>query len=273
MNFSDQLQHIVEHKKSSLILHFDASFKTIPDSFSLDAESIAEYGLWMCEVLQTSIAGIRVDISVFEQFGWEGFQVLERFLKSLKNMGIFVILDINRSGNEKSMALYAKTYTDPISPLSVHAVTVNAYFGSESMRPFIEACENYGAGVFVTVRTDNESASEFQSGSDLCVRIAEKIEDWNISTQSTQNMYASIGASVSSREEGALKFFREEMPHAWIMTDGITTPEKMQEGLSIQKNGLGVLFCITLDTLMDGYECTENDLKLSINRFYEKQGV
>lgn len=250
MNFSEKLESLIQ-TSSPLLLDIDVSFDDTPSRFSQDAEGFCDFILETTQSLKSSICGIQLHLSSFEFFGSKGFKALERFLRVCREENIFVLLDAQKNGLEKDMNLYAQTYLNPDNLLSVDAITANGYFGSDSMQPLIQACELFNKGVFVTVRSHNESASELQSAAELCVRLSEKIEEWNITTQSTQNFFASIGALVSGIEPGALKFFREEMPHSWIIATGIQLPTDLDEGLSVRKDGLGILFSVSLSSLYD----------------------
>ena len=88
------------------------------------------------------------------------------------------------------------------------------------------------------------SLNNFQK--EVSIIIAEKVEEWNISTQSEKNQLSAVGAVVGATNPDALKFFREEMPHAWILAPGVGAQGgEMKDVLAIRKDGLGLLIPVS----------------------------
>ena len=125
--------------------------------------------------------------------------------------------------------------------------------------PFVKYCESNGKGIFILVRTSNPSATEFQGGDfEMSRKIAEKIEEWNVTTQSAKNMFSSVGAVIGATiEPDFLKFFREEMPHAWFLCPGVGAQGGSLEAVkTVQRNGLGVIIPVSRSIL---YASTESN--------------
>ena len=81
-------------------------------------------------------------------------------LAEARRRGFIVIGDIKRSDIGSTSAAYATGHLgqapDGIPEdqlLSVDAVTLNPYLGSDSLLPFIKACTEQHKGVYVLVRT------------------------------------------------------------------------------------------------------------------------
>jgi orotidine-5'-phosphate decarboxylase len=102
---------------------------------------------------------------------------------------------------------------------------------------------------------------EFQGGeNEVSLLIAEKIEEWNITTQSPKNMFASVGAVIGATvPEQMLGFFREEMPHAWFLCPGVGAQGgDMEEVLSVRKDGIGVIIPVSRSVL---FASSDNDYR------------
>ena len=85
----------------------------------------------------------------------------------------------------------------------------------------------------------------------MSLKIAEKVEEWNITTQSPKNHFASIGAVIGATvPKKMLAFFREEMPHAWFLCPGVGAQGgSMDEVLGVRKDGIGVLIPVSRSVL------------------------
>ena len=164
-----------------------------------------------------------------------------------KKLELITIIDGKRNDIGSTAEAYAQAYLGN-GPLGCDAITINPLLGTESITPFVEKCEKNNRGIFVLVRTSNPSALEFQGGKgEISVRIAEKIQEWNITTQSPKNMFSGVGAVLGATLEPALlEFFREEMPNAWFLCPGVGAQGgDMKAVLDLADDGLGVLIPVS----------------------------
>jgi orotidine-5'-phosphate decarboxylase len=191
-------------------------------------------------------------MAYFEQFGAEGIKAVEHLLKLSKELKLITLVDGKRNDIGSTAEAYAKAYFGKGSPLECDAMTINAFPGSDGILPFLKYCETSEKGIFVWVRSSNPSALEFQGGEgELSLHIAEKVEEWNITTQSEKNMFASVGAVIGATiEPEFLKFFREEMPHAWFLCPGVGAQGGSMEAIKeVQQDGLGVIVPVSRSVL------------------------
>lgn len=77
-----------------------------------------------------------------------------------KEKGLFVIGDVKRGDIGSTSQAYADAYVEKESPFD--AITINPYFGSDGVKPFIKLAKENGKGVFVLVKTSNKSSNELQ---------------------------------------------------------------------------------------------------------------
>lgn len=249
MNFSERLGDAVLSKDSCLMLGLDPNLTKMPEKFSKDAEGCYHFCKEMMEHLADLICGVKIQMAYFEVFGSAGIKQVEKLIKDAQKLGLIVLVDGKRNDIGSTCEAYAQSYLAD-GPLGADALTVNAYLGSDGILPFVKKCEENGRGIFILARTSNPSAKEFQDSEDFSVRIAEKIEEWNISTQSEKNHFSSVGAVVGATQPGALKFFREEMPHAWILAPGVGAQGgDPKEALGIRRDKLGLLIPVSRSVL------------------------
>ncbi len=252
-NFSERLEDAVKAKNSCLVLGLDPNPDKMPDHISKDPEGIYVFCKSVMEACADKICGIKIQMAYFEIFGAKGILIVEQLLKDAKKLGLITIVDGKRNDIGSTSEAYAKAYLAD-GPLGADALTVNAYLGSDGIMPFVKLCEENGRGIFVLVHTSNPSAAEIQDETEACVVIAEKVEEWNMTTQSEVNQFSSVGAVVGATStDKALQFFREEMPHAWILAPGVGAQGgDMEEVLKIRRNGIGVLIPVSRSVLYVG---------------------
>ncbi len=256
MNFSEKLESVVKDKKSCLLLGLDPNLEKLPAGLPKTPEGVFVFCKSMIDSCEKFICGIKPQMAYFEVLGAKGILVLEQLLAYAKEKELLTIIDGKRNDIGSTAEAYASAYLGD-GPLGGDALTVNAYLGDDGILPFVQKCEENGRGIFVLVRTSNPSAAEIQDKTEVSVAIAEKVEEWNVSTQSPKNMFASVGAVIGATQPEALKFFREEMPHAWFLCPGVGVQGgNMEDVLAVRKKGIGVLVPISRAVL---YASEEKD--------------
>ncbi len=242
-NFSDRLTAAVQAKNSCLMLGLDPNLEKMPEFFSKDAKGAQEFCAKMMAATHDLICGVKIQMAYFEQFGSAGIKAVEELLELAKSLDLITMVDGKRNDIGSTADAYAKAYLEN-GPLAADCMTVNPLLGTDGIAPFVERCEKNGRGIFVLVRTSNPSAQEFQGGEyEMSRKIAEKVEEWNITTQSADNMLSSVGAVIGATiEPEFLRFFREEMPHAWFLCPGVGAQGGSIDAVKdVQVDGLGVL--------------------------------
>ncbi len=255
-NFSDRLTAAVQAKNSCLMLGLDPNLEKMPEFFSKDAQGAQEFCAKMMAATHDLICGVKIQMAYFEQFGSEGIKAVEELLALAKSLDLITMVDGKRNDIGSTADAYAKAYLEN-GPLAADCMTVNPLLGTDGISPFLKRCEENGRGIFVLVRTSNPSAMEFQGGEyEMSRKIAEKVEEWNMTTQSADNMLSSVGAVIGATiEPEFLKFFRDEMPHAWFLCPGVGAQGGSIDAVkSVQVDGLGVLVPVSRSVLYAGSE-------------------
>ena len=257
-NFSDRLTAAVQAKNSCFMLGLDPNPDKMPEFFTPDAQGAQEFCAKMMAATHDLICGVKIQMAYFEQFGAAGIKAVEELLALAKELDLITMVDGKRNDIGSTADAYAKAYLEN-GPLAADCMTVNPLLGTDGIQPFVKRCEEYGRGIFVLVRTSNPSAQEFQGGQyEMSRKIAEKVEEWNITTQSADTMLSSVGAVIGATiEPEFLKFFREEMPHAWFLCPGVGAQGGSIDAVKdVQVDGLGVLVPVSRAVL---YASDERD--------------
>ncbi len=240
--FSHDLAQRIRAKDSCLMLGLDPNPELMPDSFPPTAEGAEAFCREMIDTTADLICGVKIQLAYFEVFGGPGLSAVSRLLQHARTLGLMTMLDGKRGDIGATSAAYARAYFEPDAPLECDAITVNPLMGSDVITPFLPYCLTAGKALFVLVRTSNPSATEFQGYEDLSVRIGEHLEDWNIPTQCPQTGFSSLGAVIGATQPQMLTFFRDELPHSWLLAPGVGAQGgTLPDILAARRDGLGLL--------------------------------
>jgi orotidine-5'-phosphate decarboxylase len=127
-----------------------------------DAGGLARFADACVEAFAGTAAVIKPQSAFFESYGAAGIAVLERTVRSCRDGGALVVLDVKRGDIGSTMSAYARAYLDPSAPLAADAITLSPYLGVGSLDPAFELCAQHGAGAFVLALTSNPEGPQFQ---------------------------------------------------------------------------------------------------------------
>ncbi len=242
--FADRLVEAVERKGSCLVVGIDP----VPDRFPQEikdqvakiggghggrewptARSAAAIGLFGREVIQAvapSAVAVKPNCAFFERFGPRGWEVLLEICRSAREAGLLVIVDAKRSDLQSTAEAYADALLgdlpDTVGPLA-DAVTLNAYMGTDGVRPFLARAKEGGKGLFVLVRTSNPSAAEIQDqdsgGRPLYLKVAELVHRWGEELVGESGL-SSVGAVVGATAPRQAAEIRAVLPRAVFLVPG-----------------------------------------------------
>ncbi|MDH3324889.1 MAG: orotidine-5'-phosphate decarboxylase [Candidatus Peregrinibacteria bacterium] len=270
MKFSDKLETAVRKKNSCLILGLDPIMEKMPEKFSKDPNGILDFLKGVIEETEDMICGVKIQMAYFEVFGSKGVAAVEDLLKFCRDKDLITISDGKRGDIGSTSTAYAEAFLGKDVPMESDALTVNPFLGTDGVKPFVEFCEKNGRGIFVLVRTSNPSAVEFQGGeNEISVKVANMVEDLGLTTLSDKNFFSSVGAVVGATlDPKFLEFWREEMPHTWMLCPGVGAQGgNVEDVLKLRKNGLGVLIPVSRSVLY------AEDPKAEMQTLFEAQKV
>lgn len=226
------------------VVGLDPREGALPDSIAPEAapaDRILDFYGRTLPVLARHVPAVKPNIAYFERFGANGFAAYERICKLARELGLVVVGDVKRG----DIGTTAEAYADLHLKLA-DAITVQPYLGSDSIDPFLRACEATGGGLFVLVRTSNPSAAEFQdlatATGRLCEVVGKAVDAWG-SSLPTVSGYSPVGAVVGATSADDIRILRGVMPRAWLLLPGVGAQGATVEACSaaFDADGLGGL--------------------------------
>ena len=166
---------------------------------------------------------------MYEQFGIEGLKVFKKTIDYCKEKDLVVIGDIKRGDIGSTSEAYAVGHLGKVqvgsksyAGFDEDFATVNPYFGTDGIKPFIDVCRQEKKGIFILVKTSNPSSGEFQDrlteGRPVYEIVGEKVAQWGKLYMG--DSYSYIGAVVGATYPEMGKVLRSIMPKAYILVPG-----------------------------------------------------
>ncbi|HSW47266.1 MAG TPA: orotidine-5'-phosphate decarboxylase [Phycisphaerae bacterium] len=243
-NFADRLLAGIKSKNAPVCVGIDPVYNKLPAEITdqkelndeTDSEAALDAVLEFCRrvirIVSPLVPAVKINSAFFERYYWEGVEAYYELIQEASSAGLFVIGDSKRGDIGSTAEMYAKAaLSDPdfanmddlVGP---DAVTVSSYFGMDGLKPFIDAAREEQKGLFVLVRTSNESAGAIQnarleSGSTVAEHIARLVAEWAGGEGLVGRCgYSCVGAVVAAREVEEAARLRELMPQSFFLVPG-----------------------------------------------------
>lgn len=221
MHFADALTAAIK-AKSPICVGIDPALNKLPAGISKDAAGVLEFSKGIIDEIAMIAACIKPQMAYFEVLGWEGMKVFWEVCEYAKKKDLLVIADGKRNDIGSTCEAYADAYLFRGSPID--ALTVTPYLGSDGITPFIERCTKNDKGIFVLVKTSNESSGEIQdiTGGDEMVheQVAQLTESWGMHHIGPKTNLSFVGAVVGATYPEEMKYLRTLMPHIPFLIPG-----------------------------------------------------
>ena len=216
------LKYVPEHLKKKA---FDEHGETLKGA----AESIWLFNKEIIDNICDLIPAVKPQIAMYEQFGIEGLIVFKKTVDYCKEKGLIVIGDIKRGDIGSTSEAYAIGHLGKVqvgsniySGFDEDFITVNPYFGTDGVAPFIKVCKEENKGIFLLVKTSNPSSGEIQDrlidGKPLYELVGEMVAKWG--EECMGNSYSNVGAVVGATYPEQGKILRKLMPKTFILVPG-----------------------------------------------------
>ena len=216
------LNYIPEHIQK-------AAFAEYGETLEGAAEAIWQYNKGIVDATYDLIPAVKPQIAMYEQFGIEGLKAFKKTVDYCNSKDLFVIGDVTRGDIGSTSAAYAVGHLGSVQvgsksyvPFDEDFATVNPYFGSDGVKPFMEVCKEHKKGLFILVKTSNPSSGEFQDqlvdGRPLYELVGEKVAQWGEELMGDD--YSYIGAVVGATYPEMGKVLRKVMPKSFILVPG-----------------------------------------------------
>ncbi|CAN0159221.1 unnamed protein product [Scytosiphon promiscuus] len=197
-----------------------------------NAAGAKAFCLRIIEATSTVAVAYKPNAAFFEVFGAEGMAALKDVIAAVPDE-IPVLLDAKRGDINTTAAAYASA---AFEELGAQAITLNAYMGVDTVKPFLE---DPAHGVFVLCKTSNESSNELQtlvvesSGRAVFEEVASLCQSWNKDNN--------VGLVVGATDADALARVRAVAPDLWILAPGVGAQGgNLDEACSAALDGRGM---------------------------------
>ncbi|MDO4965670.1 MAG: orotidine-5'-phosphate decarboxylase [Lachnospiraceae bacterium] len=200
-------------------------------SLKAAAEAVLKYNMALIDATYDLIPSVKPQIAMYEQFGLPGVKAFKKTVKYAKKKGLVVIGDVKRGDIGSTSKAYATGHLGKVmlgdkafAGFDEDFATVNPYLGTDGIKPFIEACNEFNKGIFILVKTSNPSSGEFQdrilqdTGKPLYEEVGAKVAAW--ASESMDGDYSNVGAVVGATYPEMGKVLRDIMPKSYILVPG-----------------------------------------------------
>ncbi len=239
----DVLQNKILEMKNPTVFGLDARIEYVPPHIREESykvygktlqgacEAIYQFNLELMDALEGLIPAVKPQLAYFENFGWEGIQVLENILKYARTKDYYIISDVKRGDVPSTAQAYAEAWLGKttveefsFSAFDSPCITLNPYMGMDTLEPFLEICKEHDKSAFVLVRTSNEGAASIQDivledGRPLYSMIGQMVEDMAAGTEG-EHGYTRFGAVVGATNPDQLKALRKQLPNTFFLVPG-----------------------------------------------------
>lgn len=207
---------------SPVCVGLDPVLEKLPDGVERSVEGIITFCKGIIDATAQTASCLKPQLAYFELLGWEGVRALFEVSAYAKQRDMLVIADGKRGDIGSTAAAYADAYLGKDAPFDF--VTVNPYLGADGVLPFIERCEQNAKGIFVLVKTSNDSSGDLQ---DLPVgdeavheHLAQLVESWAAQHIGPETNLSCVGAVVGATYPEEMKYLRTLMPHCPFLIPG-----------------------------------------------------
>ena len=243
MHIMDKLYARISELKNPTVAGLDTRIEYLPEEFIKEvmpnginsfedaAEAVYQYNVRLVDALYDIVPSVKVQVAYYEMYGVAGMAAFEKTMAYAKSKGMIVMADVKRNDIGATAACYANAYvgmTDmpygKVKPFSSDIATINPYLGVDGIKPFVDACQENGTGVYALVKTSNKSSGQLQDlkyedGRTLYEAVADLVEEWGAETRG-ETGYSVIGAVVGATYPEQGTALRARMPHTFFLVPG-----------------------------------------------------
>ena len=231
----------IKEKNNPTVAGLDARPEYIPphilekydlekDGLKAIAKAMLEFNKGLIDTLCDIVPAVKPQSAYYELLGYQGVKTLKKTIEYAQEKGMYVIADVKRNDIGSTATAYAEAYlgtvkvgNKEIAPFGADSATVNAYLGTDGIKPFVDVCKKYEKSIFVLVKTSNPSSGEFQNkdmeGKPLYENVCDQMNVWGADTIGKYG-YSEVGAVVGATYPEEQKAIRELIPHAYFLVPG-----------------------------------------------------
>ncbi len=265
MNFADKLILEIIKKGNPVCVGLDPQIDHMPlflknkfkkeygDTKEAVAEMFFEFNKNIIDEVCDLVPAIKLNIAFYEKYGWQGVKCFEDIVKYAHSKKLIVIEDAKRNDTGNTSLAYAdgalgkvKLMAKKTGGFDVDSLVVNPYMGSDTVRPFLETCKAHNKGIFILVKTSNQSSGEFQDlvvgGKKLYEIIGKRVNEWGRDLIGKKG-YSSVGMVVGATYPDQAILLRKNNPRMIFLVPGYGKQEADSKNIKyyFNKDGLGAI--------------------------------
>lgn len=249
----DKLQDKIRKLKSPLVVDLTITVAQIPPHIAESAGTpISAYLVFakaLLQELKDVVPSVRFSFGSFALYGGEGLCGLEEILRYAKTQGYYVILEGIEAFCQQNAEQAAKVLLGEDCPWEYDGLLLDAYIGSDGLRPYISGLRASGKDLFVVVRTSNRSAQELQdllTGSRLVHMAKADIVNRFASDLICKGGYSQVAILAAASSADSLRMLRSKYKNIFLLLDGSDYPNANAKNCSFafDKLGHGAAACI-----------------------------
>jgi orotidine-5'-phosphate decarboxylase len=220
LTFADRLAREVERKRSQVVVGLDPRPELMPVELQGD---VARFCCGIVDAVARHAVAVKPQLAFFEALGSDGIEAFESVCAYARRVGMLVLVDGKRGDIGSTARAYAAAYLEGDEPRA-DALTVNPYFGRESVEPFVAAARRHSTGIFCVVKTSNAGADvqdlTLSDGRPLWHQMAKLVCEWGEELVGETGL-SSVGAVVGATHARAVAEARKLMPQSVLLLPGV----------------------------------------------------
>lgn len=226
--FADRLVEAIRRKQSRVVVGLDPRLDRLPREYQGPklkniehaAQAVLDWGGRVIETVAPHAAAVKPQSAFYELLGPWGVVTYFALCRHARRKGLLVIGDVKRGDVPDTAEAYATAH---LESFDCDAITINPYLGSDAVKPFLEAADRNGAGLFVLVKTSNPGSGDFQDldvgGRPLHQIVAERVAEWGRGLVG-ESGYSSVGAVVGATHPAQAAAIRALLPKSFLLIPG-----------------------------------------------------
>lgn len=248
----DKLQEKIRKCKNPSVVDFGVLPEHIPPHIQeRDTFFVSAYEYFCTELLKglkDVVPAVRFSLGMMSLYGADGMVVLQKLLNAAKTMGYYVFLDAPDAFSRQDALRGAALLFREDAEFSFDGLVVNAYIGSDSLRPYCDKLKTSDKDLFAVVRTSNKTAPELQdllTGSRLVHMAAADVVNRFSENLVGRSGYSQVGAVAAAASAGSLRTLRATYRSMFLLLDGYDYPNANAKNCSnaFDKLGHGAAAC------------------------------
>lgn len=221
MHYGDALAARVA-ATSPVCVGLDPALDRLPDGVARDAAGVTLFCRGIVDAVHDIASCVKLQLAYFERLGWEGLRAFWDICDYAKERGLIVIADGKRNDIGPTCDAYADAYLHAGS--AVDAMTVSPYLGSDGVLPFVQRCREHDKGIYILVKTSNESAGELQDlpagDESVSEHVAQLVAGWGRDVIGASSGLSCVGAVVGASYPEEMRYLRSLLPQAPLLVPG-----------------------------------------------------